>query len=310
MVAILIITLLISLAVLVFASEKLVDSAMHITYITGFSEFAMGIVFIAIGTSLPELSVSIMSIFTGTQTLSIGTLFGSSIADMTLVFGVVCLGGFVLTKKDIEVVETILLSCLVVVFALLLGEIDIVFGIFSIVLFSLFLNVILRRHYVIKSGKKPWILTPDLVKHVGIVIISIIAVVLSASFVVESATGLADLFGISSMIIGALIVGIGSVLPELTVSIIAVRKGNFSLAIGNVTGSVIVNIVLIIGIMSIFNVIRIDHLSSIVMYSFLAIGGIVVGLSLHRKFTKLEGIGLMLLYVVFVAVLLSVGVFI
>ena len=304
-----ILILLASLGILVFASEELVKSAIRIVHITGFNEFAMGIVFIAIGTSLPELSVSILSVFTETPALSIGTLFGSSIADMTFVFGVICLGGFVLSRKDVEVVETLLLSGMIVIFALILGEIDIMFGVFSIILFALFLRVVLKRHYVIKDDKRPWIMTPELVKHIAIMAGSVIAIVLSAHFVVSSAMDIADIFGVSSMIIGALIIGVGSVLPELTISIMAVRKGNFPMAIGNVIGSVIVNVVLILGIVSIFNPITIDNLSGMIMYAFLAISGILIGFALHRKFTRLEGILLMSAYAGFVVVMLSYGVF-
>ena len=81
------------------------------------------------------------------------------------------------------------------------------------------------------------------------------------------------------------------------------------MAIGNVIGSVIVNVVLILGIVSIFNPITIDNLSGMIMYAFLAISGILIGFALHRKFTRLEGILLMSAYAGFVVVMLSYGVF-
>ncbi|MBI5332764.1 MAG: sodium:calcium antiporter [Candidatus Aenigmarchaeota archaeon] len=298
-----------SLIILVLSSETLVSSAIRIAHITGFNEFAIGIVFIAIGTSLPEFAVSMLSAFANTQTLSIGTLFGSSIADMTIVFGIICFAGFVLSKKDVEVIETLLLSSMIVVFALILGRIDVMFGLFSILLFGLFLHVIVKRHYKIDNGKKPWIVTPELVKHAAIMIISIAAIIMSAHFTVSSAMDIADIFGLSSMIIGALVIGVGSVLPELTVSIIAVRKGNIPLAIGNVIGSVVVNVVLILGIVSLFNPIVVDSITAMTMYSFLAISGVLIGFALHKRFNMLEGICLMSAYAGFVVVLLSYGVF-
>jgi len=302
-----IIILAFSLLFLVLASEKIITSAVRLSNLTGFSEFAIGTVVIAIGTSLPELVISILSMFEKSSELSIGLLLGSSIADMTIVFGIVCFSAFILSKKEVGVVETVSLSSLLVVFALILGTIDLAFGIFSIILFSMFIMIILKKHYTIKDGKKPWILTPEIVTQSAILIISIITIVISARFVVSSATELALYFNTPSLLIGAVIIGLGTVLPETAVSIMAIKKRNISLAIGNVAGSVVVNIALIMGMVSIAMPLALDSVTKMIMYAFLAISILFIGMAIHRKYGRLQGILLIATYVAFVVMMIWVG---
>ncbi len=305
-----IVILAISLAVLVIASEKIVTSAVRLAQLTGFNEFTMGTIFIAIGTSLPELTISILSVFEKTSNLSAGLLLGSSIADMTLVFGILCFACFVLKEKDVEIVETITLSSMIVMCAFILGRIDFTFGIFAVIVFIMYMRTIIAKHYTIKSEKKPWIITPEIAKQFAILIGSIIIVVISAKFVVSSATEIAQFFNISSVIIGSVIVGLGTVLPETVVSIIAIKKKNLHLAIGNVVGSVIVNTVLILGLVSIASPIVIDGITKIIMLSFLAISAVLVLIAFRKTLTKKEGILMIAIYCIFVFIVITAGVFV
>ncbi|MBI4895731.1 MAG: sodium:calcium antiporter [Candidatus Aenigmarchaeota archaeon] len=305
-----ILILAISLAILVFASEKIVSSAVKLAQLTGFNEFAMGTIFIAIGTSLPELTISILSVFEKKSSLSAGLLLGSSIADMTIVFGIVCFACFVLKKHDIEIIETVALSSMLIIFALILGTIDILFGVFAILIFYLFMRTIIKRHYTIKSEKPPWIVTPEIVKQFAILIGSIIVVVVSAKFVVSSATEIASFFNISSVIIGSIIIGLGTVLPETVVSIIAIKKKNLHLAIGNIVGSVVVNIALVLGLVSIASPIVLDGITKIIMLSFLAISAVLVLIAFRKTLTKKEGILMIVIYCIFVFITVISGAFV
>lgn len=305
-----ILILAISLAVIIFASEKIVSSAVKLAQLTGFNEFAIGTVFIAIGTSIPELTISFLSVFEKSNNLSAGLLLGSSIADMTLVFGILCFACFVLKKHDLEIIETVALSSTLVIFALILGTIDLLFGVFAIIVFYLFMRTIIKRHYTISPDKKPWIVTPEIVKQIIILVVSIIVVVITAKFVVSSAIELAQLFSISSAIIGSVIVGLGTVLPETIVSIIAIKKKNIHLAIGNIVGSVIVNVALILGLVSIASPIILDSVTKMIMLSFLAVSAVLVLLAFRKKFTKIEGIFMIAVYCIFVFFVIISGIYI
>ena len=176
-----------SLIVLVKASDVVVDRAMHVSRHTGLSQIAVGAIILALGTSLPELAVTIISSINGQPSLAFGTIIGSNITNLTLMFGVSALFGVVIFKrKDLERSWIIALSSGLALLLLIRGVADIFFGIIALVVFFLFVNYTLIRGYSVPKMKEHSVLKKDLAKDVLILFGGIVFVLISAVCVVAS----------------------------------------------------------------------------------------------------------------------------
>jgi len=292
--------------ILVKSSNEAVSRSVHVSKITGISHMAIGFIILAVGTSIPELTVSIISSLEGATPLALGTLIGSSISDMILIFGISALIFTIkLTKKDVQVTETLLLSSIIVFFILITKGVSFNLALFNILLFCSFAYILVKEKYKFNGSEKPAIPTLELLKHAAVLIISIVLIIISAKIIVDSSIDMSRFFGVSETIIGLLVVGVGSTLPELAVSITAIKKGKEKIAVGTVIGSVMVNIGLILGIVGIISPFTINFIEVLSLLSLLAIIGFFLFLVSRGKFGRAEGLLLITIYIIFIIMIVK-----
>ena len=257
-----IITLVIGLILLIKGAEILISSAIAIGKKLSISEFFIGLIVVGFGTSLCELVVSIDAVLKGSPDISVGNVIGSNIANILLVTfaaGVTSeLKSIKISKFDLSFhLGTHLIFTLIFVFAFLSTQYGLLFiFLFSFYLFRSFKNsdakgkdeIILETDFFTKTSfKNPFLFgLPISVLAIGITLFG-------ADVTVDSAISISMILNISDSFMGLTIIAIGTSLPEIATSITAAKKGRSNIIIGNIIGSNIYNILLILGFTSLFN---------------------------------------------------------
>lgn len=236
----------------------MVDAASYIAAFLGVPSLIIGLTIVAFGTSCPEAGVSIVSSMAGNNSLSISNVVGSNVFNLLVVVGLTAVIGTVAAPKDLMrfdfpiclIFSAILIaSCLDLKFTRLEGIIYVT----CIVLYCVFLVIRSKRgkntdnNDEIPEPSKPRTGLGALLR-VFIIIAAVAAIYLSSQGIVSSCTFFAKLFGISDTVIGLTIVALGTSLPELVTSLVAYKKGENSIALGNIIGSNIFNILFVLGI--------------------------------------------------------------
>lgn len=249
---------------LIKGADWLIDGASGLARKFRIPEIVIGLTVVAFGTSAPELAVNIIASVSGNNGLAIGNIVGSNIANILLILGASAMIRN-LTVQTNTVWREIPFSLFA---ALILGflvndrisgnsEIDFISRADGLVLIALFF---LFLFYTIRLGKNN--LTEEipeaddarpLWKSGALMLLGLVSLVLGGQWIVDGAVSLARLFGYSESFIGFTIVAVGTSLPELATSIVAVRKGNTDLAIGNVIGSNIFNIFWVLGLSAVIS---------------------------------------------------------
>ncbi len=250
--------LAVGLVILIFGANWLVDGASSIATRLGVSALTVGLTVVAFGTSTPELVVNLIASFDGNSGLAIGNVVGSNSINILLILGLAALIKPVNVKSQTVRVE-IPFSLLAAVALFLLANDKLLDGTVSSVIsrsdglvllafFAIFL------YYTFLSSKSDQFPLTAEVKHrkyylsTLMVLGGIGGLYLGGSFIVNSATSIAKAFGVSDALIGLTVVAIGTSLPELATSVMAAYKGNSDIAIGNVVGSNIFNIFMVLGV--------------------------------------------------------------
>lgn len=241
---------------LIKGSDFLIDGAESIAQKLKIPEIVIGLTIVAFGTSLPELIVSINSVKKGYDELLLGNIIGSCIYNLLLILGVIFIIKPIKIKSKPQGNLIIQIASLltIAVFCNMGMEISRIEGILLILIFIIFLlGTFSEKTEVVEERKN--IRTT---KSIGYIIIGSILLKLGGDFVVNNSVQLAEKFNIAKSIIGSSIVALGTSLPELVTSIVAIRKDKENIAIGNVVGSNIFNLLLVLGITSIIHPIKYD----------------------------------------------------
>ena len=306
--------LIIGFTLLVKGADAFVDGCSSLAKAFGIPSLIIGLTIVAFGTSAPELAVSLVAAFKGNSAISVGNVVGSNICNMLLVLGGASLFGKLYYKK--KVVERDYFYLLISYFALLIisfgtfnqkteaGIINRVDGLLLLCFLGVYVySLIMDTKKEIKKQEK----TKERItfKKILFIIIGLIAIIGGGELVVNSATTIAKIIGLSDSVIALTIVAVGTSLPELVTSVVAVKKGESDLAIGNVIGSNIFNIFLILGLSATVNSLTISFTSLIDMLVMLGAGLLVYGFTLKdQKITKQRGIVLLVFYFAYVGYLL------
>ena len=252
-----IIFLIIGFIILIKGADLFVDGASGIAGNFKVSKVLIGLTIVAFGTSAPEFAVSVKSLLINSGDMVLGNVIGSNILNILLILGISALVHPLNVKNNTvkkELPITLMITC---AFAVLLsdnlfaGNIVNSFprgdGLVLLLFFGVFMYYLISmmRKKVDDSEDNA---LPSLKKSVILTIVGLIGIVLGSNFVVDSASGLAKIIGISERMISLTIVAIGTSLPELVTSVTATKKGEYDIAIGNVVGSNIFNIGVVIGI--------------------------------------------------------------
>lgn len=247
-----IIAMIVGIALLVYSAEFFIEGSSGIALKFGMPKLLVGMLVIGVGTSAPEIVVSVLSTLNGAPGLALGNAYGSNITNITLVLGATALVSPLFIQKSLVKSDFLILIGItaLAIFQLLDGQVSRLDGAILLGALAVFLAF---QIYMAKLGKSASDDVPDTVDfRMGVAVAKLIGglvvLVLSSRLVVWGAVEIAKIAGLSELIIGLTIVAIGTSLPELVSSIIAVRKGEDEMALGNVIGSNIFNTLAVVGI--------------------------------------------------------------
>ena len=316
------ILLLIGFALLVKGADYFVDGSSNIAKKLRIPSLIIGLTIVAFGTSAPEAAVSITASINGQNGMAIGNVIGSNIFNLLMVIGASGIIKPLLVEKSIlsrEFPFTLLISIILIIlssdilfFNSSINTINRIDGIILLILFIVFLYYLInsamknRKESLcdtetsadldmsnIKSIEK----SNTMIKFILISVIGIAAIIFGGNLVVDSASNIASSFGVNDQLIGLTIVSIGTSLPEFVTSIIAATKGESDLALGNVLGSNIFNILFVIGASALISPMTVDP-KLIINGAIMILSTILVYFYAYRKndISKFESITLSLLY--------------
>lgn len=244
------ILLLVGFGLLTYGADIFIDGSSAIARRFHIPEIVIGLTIVALGTSLSEASVSIVSVLHGANGVAVGNILGSNIANIWLVLGLTAIISTLAIRKNTIKYEipfvcfvTLLLMCM----GALYGEISRSGALMLVGLFVLFL-VYLRTIGIKDIESDINVETMSGLKTILFVVLGISAVIYGSNLIVDSAVNIARYANISERIIGLTIIAFGTSLPELVTCIVAVLKKRSDLAVGNIIGSNIVNILFVLGI--------------------------------------------------------------
>ena len=313
---ILILLLVVGFIALVWSADIFVEAAAALARNLGVSELVIGLTVVSIGTSAPEILVAVMDSYTTAPEIAIGNAIGSNIANMGLVLGVTALFVPLPYGKRIQKSEFPLLITATVLVAICLANLEV--GRLDGLLFLALFAFILYR-FVISSGRSKQF--SEEIEHqlqgipemsVGKSIlrstISLIILLISARLIVIAAEGIATKLEVNEMIIGLTVVACGTSLPELAVTLRAALKGGHAIAIGNIIGSNILNLLVVLAVPAIL------HPSTItlmeygrdfgVMFSLTVILGLFIYVSNRNETINLiHGAIFLILYISYITLL-------
>jgi len=304
---------------LIVGGELLVRGAVSAARSFGISPMVIGLTLVGFGTSSPELVTSLQAALTGASGIAVGNVVGSNIANILLILGIAALMAPITVdpaafRRDGTVVVLVALACLAVV---LIGEAGRLIGAGFVLMLAAYLVFVLWSENSaggtpaasVYAGEAEAVPGPDTTLGVALLIAlaGLATTIFAARMLVSGAVSLAQAAGISETVIGLTIVAVGTSMPELVTSIIAVRKGEGAVALGNVLGSNIFNILGILGVTVLVQPMVIpDEIADLDIWVLCAATLILVGFARSGwRISRREG-GLFLLgYAMYLGVLLT-----
>lgn len=298
---------IVSLAVLIYGADIIIEQSEKIALKFGISEYIIGATLIALGTSLPEMAASVSASLNGKPELSISNIVGSNILNITLVLGIV-----LLLAKDVnphrEFFEKdsswALFPVLIFIAAILNKGISRFTGVAFIILMGAYILFLLRYDKdtleIAKIDENEIKEEFNWVKTVTLLVVGFVMVVYGADYTVDSASKIAKSFGVSDWVVGVVLVALGTSMPELVVSISAALKGKADMAIGNIIGSNMANITIALGAAAIANPINLDFTKyTYDIITMLIATLMLVFITANKMYSKPAGISLLVLLMIF-----------
>ncbi|MCW8330452.1 calcium/sodium antiporter [Photobacterium sp. SDRW27] len=297
-----IVLLCIGLALLVWSADRLVFGAAALAKNLGVAPLVIGMTILAMGSSAPEMMVSATAALAGKTDTAVGNVLGSNIANIALILGLTAILKPLAISSDIIRRELPLMMVVTLIAGALLWDSHLGFleGVLLVILFIAFLLAMLHISRNAKASGDPLAEEqeseiPDGVSSKAAIVWVIVGLVLlpyAASMLVDSAVTIAKFFGMSDLVIGLTIIAIGTSLPELAASVASIYKGEDDMAVGNIIGSNVFNILAVMGIPGLLNP---SVLSPLAMgrdyYVMLAVSVLLLLMALgkRRRINRLEG---------------------
>lgn len=297
-----IVMVVLSVLLMYYSSKWVVKYSIILAKLIGISTFVFSFILVAFSTSLPELSVALASTYNHTPGLSVGDIIGSNFTDLALILGVCAMmyGAIHLKKKQsLELIELLFISFLVLLLLFTTNSLTQIHGVVLIGLFA----VLMKKMYGEGHLRK------GLFEHLGRstawtmikFVLSVGMLLFAAEIFVISSLDIVDVLGVSATLIGATLVALGTSIPELSFELTALKQKKYEMAMGDLFGSAVTNITLVLGTLSIMNPGKIDvgPLVVIVPFMFVAVMIIWYGLAKKKMITREMGFGLILLYLAY-----------
>ena len=308
------IILLASLTVLIFSADRAVRYVLKISKLFGLSGMAAGFIIMSVSTSLPEVVVSIISAIKNESQIAVGNVLGSNIANMTIILGLAVL---ISRKRKLKfkksvfdnLIRFLFISSIIPLFIFQSGGVTHLLGFILLILFVFFsvktpTKVTVEEITVMRKKEKAEVLLKF--------VVAITLVIISSEFLIDSAVSIAKTLGIPSSIIGATIIGLGTSLPELATSTQAFRKRLYDIGLGDVIGSCITNLTLVLGLTSLINPIKINIISFTSLILFAIMSSMITWyfVSTGRRIDRGEALLLVTIYLLFILQELGFSIFI
>lgn len=264
-----IIKFLVGLLLVVKGADFLTDGASSIARKFKVSTLLIGLTIVSLGTSLPELVVSSVSAMKGSSDMALGNVVGSNMFNTLAIVGVTALFCPIVCKKDLllrDIPVNVLVTCTLFVMVYFCNGIGILTRMEGITLLTIFVIYMGFTIYTsLKSSKRteeaPVEAPMPIWKAIVLIVLGLTALVFGGDWFVDGAAGIAAELGVSESVIALTIVSAGTSFPELATSVVAARKGDTDMAMGNVVGSNIFNIMFILGVASVINPIAAKNIS-------------------------------------------------
>ena len=242
--------LIVGFVMLTKGADWFVDGSSALAFRLGIPQLVIGLTIVAMGTSAPEAAVSITSALKGNEGITVGNVVGSNIMNILLILGIASVIVPLAVQKSTRMIEIPYMIAITVLFGVLGYTGEMVTRVEGGILWIAFLIYLGYLLWMAKKGKEdnePDEKQKSLPVQLLMIPAGLICIVLGSDFVVDGATEIAKVIGISDRIIGLTIVAFGTSLPELVTSIAAARRGNADIAIGNIVGSNVFNILFVAG---------------------------------------------------------------
>lgn len=306
---------------LVKGADFLVDGASGVAKRFHIPEIIIGLTIVSIGTSMPELFVSITSAIDGYSDMAIGNVIGSNLCNLLLILGISAAINPIIFKKETKLIEIPICIGTSIVFLILANIGNSISRIDAIILIALFIAFICYTIMMAKKGEDFDEISEEekqrsaeegkkrkIIVNIIYIIVGIIALKIGGDLVVEHSEKIAKMFNVSDKIIGLTIVAIGTSLPELVTSVTAALKKNSDIAIGNIIGSNIFNMLLIIGAAAAISPMNYNTSYNLQM-GILIVATIVLGIFPYTdkkdEMTISNGITYLMLYALYMAMLFA-----
>lgn len=306
------IILIIGFFLLIKGADIFVDGASSIAKKIGIPSVIVGLTIVSLGTSAPELAVSLISSFNGNNGIAVGNVLGSNLFNTLVVLGGTAIVAPLIIKKCTikrDYITTLLVTILTcfLIFGLVPKSENMLSRISGIILLVV---CIIYMFILVKAAKKDSVKDEEntseikMSKNILLSLIGVVGIVFGGNLVVDSATNIAYALGMSEKLVGLTIVAVGTSLPELVTSIVAALKGENDIALGNVLGSNIFNLVLILGASATINPITVSGVMVIDFIILIAVTLFIGALIFFNKkeekrLGRLEGIILVGMYVAY-----------
>jgi cation:H+ antiporter len=289
--------------VLVIAGNWVIESSKKLVHLFNISGYAVGFLILALSTSLPELFVSVSAGFQGQGDIVIGNVIGSNVANILLVLGsYAALVGIKVTKQSklIDFAQALFVISVIPLVLLARGSVGSMAGVILVLLFAVYTLFLTKTKA--KAEIEETYLVRQKLSGAFIFMVSVALLLYSSSLLVSSATDIAQSLNVSSWLIGITLIALGTSLPEMVVNVSAIFKKQYKMAIGNILGSCVINLTLVLGVGAAISPIVVDFVSMGSSMIFLVLVNLFVWIMLekYRKITRLTGLAFLALYLVFI----------
>lgn len=306
--------LIVGFVLLVKGADVFVDGSSSVAKNLRVPSIIIGLTVVAFGTSCPEAAVSVTASLNGQNAISFSNVVGSNIFNLMVVTGLSAILSPVKTDKDLlkrDFPISILAAAALIVLTLVIGDgsmLSRVDGVILLIFFGVFLWLMIRTALTNRSSaaEEDEYKVMPMWKSFLFIILGITGIIIGGQLVVDSATDIALALGMSETLVGLTIVSIGTSLPELVTSIVAAKKGEADIALGNVVGSNIFNILLILGLASAISPMTVEMESIYDTVILIAMSFLVfLPLLKTKKVNRSMGIIMVVVYAIYMAYIIA-----
>lgn len=257
-----------AMTALIYGADFIIKESERIALHFSISHFVIGATLVAFGTSLPEMAASIVATAHGKSDMAVANVVGSNIFNITLILGTVFfISKAMYPKRDLFALDSAWIIVPLVIFFMMsidgsIGRVDGILFLFLMASYLIFLFQSSKEDLEggindsLEKEKFNWART------LAFLVIGFTLTIGGANFVVESGTNIARTFGVTEWIIGLFLIALGTSLPELVVSLVAAKKGNAEMSIGNIIGSNVANFSMVLGLASLVNPLAVDLMAT------------------------------------------------